>query len=122
MGRDLRLLLYAGIRLSDYYVPLDDVAWIPSLLGLPLNQCGQVLLDDASTTASLVVDLSHLLDGITASGSQCSAFSSRFSRLIIAGPMGPSRAGGDDAVSRTTSTVGLGDTLKVGYHLTNISL
>jgi hypothetical protein len=69
MGRDLRLLLYAGIHSSDYYVPLDNVAWIPSLLGLPLNQRGQVLLDDASTIASLVVSLSHLLDGIATSGS-----------------------------------------------------
>ena len=65
MGRDLRPLLYAGIRSSGYYVPLDNVAWIRSLLGLPLNQRGQVLLDDASTTASLIVDHSHLLDGIT---------------------------------------------------------
>ena len=44
MGRDLRLLLYTGIHLSGYYVPLDDVAWIRSLLGLPLNQRGQVVL------------------------------------------------------------------------------
>ena len=78
MGCDLRLLLYAGIRLSDYYVPLDDVAWIPSLLGLPFNQCRQVLLDDASTTASLIVSHSHLLDGIAVSGSSHSAVSSRF--------------------------------------------
>ena len=69
MGRDLRLLLYAGIRLSGYYVPLDYVAWIHSLLGLPFNQRGQVLDDDASTTASLIVSLSHLLDGIATSGS-----------------------------------------------------
>jgi hypothetical protein len=69
IGRDLRLLLYAGIHSSDYYVPLDNVAWIQSLLGLPLNQRGQVLLDDASTIASLVVSPSHLLDGIATSGS-----------------------------------------------------
>ena len=69
MGRDRRLLLYAGIHSDGCYVPLDDVAWIPSLLGLPLNQRRQVLLDDASTIASLVVSHSHRLDGITASGS-----------------------------------------------------
>ena len=65
MGRDFRLLLYAGIHSSDYYVPLDNVAWIRSLLGLPINQGWQVLLDDASTLASLVVSHSHGLDGIT---------------------------------------------------------
>ena len=64
MGRDFRLLLYAGIHSSDYYVPLDNVAWIRSLLGLPINQGWQVLLDDASTLASLVVSLSYQLDGI----------------------------------------------------------
>ena len=69
MGRDRRLLLYAGIRSSGCYVPLDNVAWIQSLLGLPVNQCWQVLLDDASTIASLVVSPSHLLDGIATSGS-----------------------------------------------------
>jgi hypothetical protein len=78
MGRDRRLLLRlrTGIHSSDYYVPLDNVAWIQSLLGLPLNQRGQVLLDDASTSAqppcgiaSLVVSPSHLLDGIATSGS-----------------------------------------------------
>ena len=53
MACDLRLLLYAGIHSDGCYVPVDDVAWIPSLLGLPLNQGWQVLLDDASTTASL---------------------------------------------------------------------
>ena len=69
MGCDLRLLLYAGIRSSGYYVPLDDVAWIPSLLGLPLNQRRQVVLDDASTIASLIISHSHRLDGIATSGS-----------------------------------------------------
>ena len=78
MACDLRLLLYAGIHSSGYYVPVDDVAWIRSLLGLPLNQRGQVLLDDASTTASLIVSLSHLLDGITTFGSPHSAVSARF--------------------------------------------
>ena len=53
MACDLGLLLYAGIHSDGCYVPLDDVAWIPSLLGLPLNQRGQVLLDDASTIAVL---------------------------------------------------------------------
>ena len=69
MGCDRRLLLYAGIRSSGYYVSLDNVAWIHSLLGLPLNQRRQVVLDDASTIASLVVSPSHLLDGIATSGS-----------------------------------------------------
>ena len=69
MGRDLRLLLYAGIHWSGYYVSLDNVARIQSLLGLPLNQRRQIVLDDASTIASLVVSLSHLLDGIITSGS-----------------------------------------------------
>ncbi len=78
MGCDLRPLLYAGIHSDGCYVPLDDVAWIPSLLGLPINQCWQVVLDDASTTASLVVSHSHLLDGIAVSGSSHSAVSSRF--------------------------------------------
>ena len=114
MGRDLRLLLYAGIRLSDYYVRIDDVAWIRSLLGLPLNQRGQVLLDDASTTASLIVSHSHLLDGIITSGSPYSAFSSRFC------PLRTSRRAGDDAVTRTTAGVGLDDTKE--YHRTNIEL
>lgn len=79
MGRDRRLLLYAGIRSSGCYVSLDNVAGIQSLLGLPRNQRGQVVLHDASTIASLVVSLSHLLDGITMSGSPYSAF---FSPLL----------------------------------------
>jgi hypothetical protein len=69
MGRDLRLLLYAGIRSSGCYGPLDNVARIQSLLGLPVNQRWPVVLHDASTTASLIVNLSHLLDGMTTSGS-----------------------------------------------------
>ncbi|MBI1877894.1 MAG: hypothetical protein HYR94_06650 [Chloroflexi bacterium] len=114
MGRDRRLLLYAGIRSSDCYVSLDNVAWIPSLLGLPLNQRGQVLLDDASTIASLIVSPSHLLDGITMSGSPYSAFSSRFCLLRT------SRQAGDEAVTRTTAGVGLDDTRE--YQHTNIEL
>ena len=69
MGRDRRLLLYAGIRLSGCYVRFDNVTRIQSLLGLPVNQRRQVVLDDASTIASLVVSHSHLLDGIATSGS-----------------------------------------------------
>ena len=67
----------------------------------PINQCWPVHLDDASTTASLVVDHSHLLNGEIASGSLSSAISSRFYLLLT------SRQAGDDAVSRTTSAVGL---------------
>ena len=96
------------------YVPLDDVAWIRSLLGLPLNQRGQVLLDDASTTASLIVSLSHVLDGITMSGSSYAAVSARFWRLITS--LTP-RA---DAVTRTTAGVGLDNTKE--YHRTHIEL
>jgi len=54
-------------------------------------------------TASLIVDHSHLLDGITTSGSPYSAVSSRFNRLRTSRPVG------DDAVSRTTSAVGLAE-------------
>ena len=74
MGRDRRRLLYAGIHSSGCYVPLDNVAWIRSLLGLPLNQGGQVLLDDASTPTSRVVSLSHRLDGMTMSGYRIAPF------------------------------------------------
>ena len=70
----------------------------------PDNQRWPVVLHDASTTASLVVDHSHLLDGITTSGSPYSAVSSRFNRLRTSRPVG------DDAVSRTTSAVGLAET------------
>jgi len=110
MGRDRRLLLYAGIRSSGCYVPLDNVAWIRSLLGLPINQCWQVVLDDASTIASLIVSHSHGLDGITMSGSPHSAVSSRFYLLRT------SRQAGDDAVTRTTVGVGLDDTTSVSSH------
>ena len=113
MGCDLRSLLYAGIRSSGCYVPVDNVAWIRSLLGLPINQGRQVLLDDASTTASLIVDHSHWLDGIRMSGSPYSAVSARFCLLRT------SRQAGDNAVTRTTARVGLDDTR---YHRTNISL
>jgi hypothetical protein len=65
---------------------------------------------------SLIVGLSHLLDGIIESGSRFSAFSSRFSRLRT------SRPGGDEAVSLTIEAVGLDDTCQMGYHLTNINL
>jgi hypothetical protein len=49
---------------------------------VPLNQRGHVVLDDASTIPSLIVDHSHLLNEVTASGSRLIAFSSRFRRLI----------------------------------------
>ena len=58
MGGDLRLLLYAGIHSSGYYVPVDNVAWIPSLLGLPLNQGWQVLLACPEALLSLSKGLS----------------------------------------------------------------
>ena len=73
----------------------------------PGNQRRPVHLDDASTTASLIVDHSHLLDGITTSGSPYSAVSSRFNRLRTSRPVG------DDAVSRTTSAVGLAGTYQI---------
>jgi hypothetical protein len=82
----------------------------------PINQRWPVLLDDASTTASLVVNLSHLLDGITKSGSSYSAVSSRFSRLRT------SRPGGDDAVSLTIEAVELDDTGRMRYYRININL
>jgi hypothetical protein len=44
MDRDRRRLLYAGIRLSGCYVRLDNVTRIQSLVGLPINQGGQVVL------------------------------------------------------------------------------
>ena len=47
-----------------------------------LFQRWQVLLYGASTTASLIVSHSHLLDGIAASGSRLSAVSSRFYPLM----------------------------------------
>ena len=102
---------------DGYYVRFDHVAqdthpfWTE-----PINQRWLVLLDDASTTASLVVNHSHLLDGIITSGSQFSAFSSRFSRLRT------SRPGGDDAVTYTILGVGLDEPYRMGYHRTNINL
>ena len=110
MACDLRSLLYAGIHWDGCYVPLDHVARIRSLLGLPLNQHGPLLLDDASPTASLVVDLSHLLDGIITSGALYSAVSARFC------PLRTSRCAGADAVTRTTAGVGLDDTTGVSSH------
>ena len=74
MGRDLRLLLYAGIHWSGYYVSLDNVARIQSLLGLPLNQRRQVVLDDASDIPSFI-SRSHLLNEVATSGSWFIAFS-----------------------------------------------
>ena len=82
----------------------------------PVNQRWPVHFDDASTTASLVVDHSHLLNGAIASGSPSSVVSSRFSRLRT------SRPGGDEAVSRTISAVGLDEPYQMEYHRTNINL
>jgi len=59
----------------------------------PDNQRWPVHLDDASTTASLIVSHSHLLDGIMASGSSYFAVSSRFCPLMTI------RRTGDDAVA-----------------------
>ena len=93
---------------DGYYTRLDRIAqdtypfWTE-----PINQRWLVVLDDASTTASLIVDHSHLLDGITTSGSPYSAVSSRFNRLRTSHPVG------DDAVSRTTSAVGLAGTYQI---------
>ena len=50
------------------------------------------------------------------SGLSLSAFSSRFC------PLRTSRQAGDDAVSRTTSAVGLDDTPYLEYHRTNTTL
>jgi len=74
----------------------------------PDNQGRPVVLHDAyairlSPHSFAYANHSHLLDGITTSGSLYSAVSSRFSRLRT------SRPGGDDAVSRTTSAVGLAE-------------
>ena len=77
MGRDLRLLLYAGIRSSGCYASLDCIAWIRIHFGPGLNKqrwpvvlaCPERSRRDASTTDSLIVNPSHLLDGITTSGS-----------------------------------------------------
>ncbi|MCB9107390.1 MAG: hypothetical protein H6633_24510 [Anaerolineales bacterium] len=82
----------------------------------PVNQRWPVHFDDASTTASLVVDHSHLLNGAIASGSPSSVVSSRFCPLLT------SRQTGDDAVSRTISAVGLDEVPQIGYHRTNINL
>lgn len=102
---------------GGYYVRFDHVAQdTHPFWTRPVNQRRPVVLHDASTTASLVVDHSHLLDGITTSGSLYSAFSSRFSRLRT------SRPGGDDAVSRTISAVGLDEITQLGSHRTNITL
>ena len=89
--RDCRLLLYAGILSDGYHAPSDGVTWIPSRLGTCLFQRWQGLLYDASTTASLIVSHSHLLDGLVASGSRLSAVLSRFYPLMT------SRQAGDDA-------------------------
>ena len=79
---------------DGYYVRLDHVAQdTHPFWARPVNQRRPVVLDDASTTASLIVSHSHLLDGIMASGSSYSAVSSRFSRLRT------SLLGGDDAVT-----------------------
>ena len=93
---------------SGYNVRFEHVArdTRPFWAG-PGNQRRPVHLDDASTTASLIVDHSHLLDGITTSGSPYSAVSSRFNRLRTSHPVG------DDAVSRTTSAVGLAGTYQI---------
>ena len=50
---------------SGYDVRIDYIAQDthPFWTG-PVNQVWPVLLDDASTTASLIVSLSHWLDGI----------------------------------------------------------
>jgi hypothetical protein len=102
---------------DGYYVRFDHVAQdTHPFWTRPVNQRRPVVLHDASTTASLIVNLSHLLDGITTSGSPYSAFSSRFSRLRT------SRPGGDDAVSLTIEAVELDDTCRMRYHRININL
>jgi hypothetical protein len=92
---------------------MDELTPSPKIrihFGPGLNsQRWPVVLDDASTTASLIVSHSHWLDGITMSGSPYSAVSSRFCLLIT------SRQTGDDAVTRTTAGVGLDDT-KLSSH------
>ena len=89
---------------SGYYPRFDRVAQdtCPFWTG-PVNQRWPVHLDDASTAASLIVDPSHLLDGIVDVWFIASAVLSRFNRL------GTSRPVGDNAVSRTTSAVGLAE-------------
>ena len=95
--------MWDGYDVRIDYIALDTY---PFWTG-PTNQRWPALLDDASTTASLIVSHSHWLDRITMSGSPYAAVSARFCRLIT------SRATGDDAVTRTTAGVGLDETYQM---------
>jgi hypothetical protein len=67
------MVFYAGFRSSGYHTSRNCMAWNRSLLGLPVNQRGQGLPDDASNIPSVLIH-SHLLDEVTPSGSELIAF------------------------------------------------
>lgn len=80
--RDRRSVLYAGFVLSGYCVRFDHTASNLVLLNpalfLRTSQRWQVVLHDASSIPSLIVDPSHLLDEVTVFGSRLIAFLPRF--------------------------------------------
>jgi hypothetical protein len=107
------MVLYAGFRLSGYQTLRNCLAWNQSLLGLPVNQRGQGLPDDASNIPSGLIH-SHLLDEVTPSGSELIAFTplllTRACQAHARGCRSPP----------TTWAVGFDDLCLRRDHLTNI--
>ena len=79
---DRRSILYAGVVLSGYCLRFDHAASTLALLS-PAPRSGfyspdrrwQVVLHDASSISSFIINPSHLLDKVTAFGSPLIAFS-----------------------------------------------
>ena len=86
-----------------------------SLLGRPdNNQCWQVVLDDASNIP-LLIDHSHLLDEVAASGSRFIAFTPLLLTRVCQSPARGYR------FHPTTWGVGLDNVPFLSYHLTDIN-
>lgn len=81
-----------------------------------VSQRWPVLLDDASTIASLIVDLSHLLDAVTMSGSRLSAFPP-----LLLTIEDQSHATGWCCLP-STGEIGVDEYPVWGYHLTNMDI
>ena len=119
--RDLRSILYAGVVPSEYYVHFDHAASTLVLLNPALrcvfhtpNQRWQVLLDDASSIPSFIINPSHWLDEVTTSGSRLIAFSPL---LLTFDDQSPAIGG---CSLPSTGEVGVDDYSFSVYHRTNI--
>lgn len=110
--RDRRAMLYVGSHRGGRLAGM----WLPDLRPFPfwvqpLTGVGWFSMTTPQRTFTCVVP-SHLLNGVTPSGSALTAFPSRFPRLIT------SLTRGEGAVTSSTRGAGVDGTHRLCYHRT----